>query len=120
MKKFFKAVIALLLGHFTIFKHIFKKAVTKEYPEVKPILNDRFRGEPVLHKEKCIGCGICQKVCPANAISFKESKIDYIDMNKCILCGNCVTYCKNTAIVLSNKFELATESKENLKKGIND
>ena len=33
-----------------------------------------FRGKIVYDKEKCIGCKLCIKVCPTNAIEFKEKE----------------------------------------------
>ena len=112
-----KDLFALIVGHFTIFKHSFKKRVTLEYPEVKSILPDTFRGKPCWYGDKCIACKICEKVCPANAVKI-EKKDDYIDfkldLTKCIMCGNCMYYCPKSAINLSNEYELASDSKMSL------
>jgi len=58
-----------------------------------------------IDKNKCIGCGMCSRNCPANAIS----KTDYvaeghklpsyeIDPKKCVKCGACMANCKFKAI----------------------
>lgn len=50
--------------------------------------------------EKCVGCGICEEVCPRGAI--KVSEIAIIDEAKCNLCGLCVRECPNQAIEIIN------------------
>ncbi len=58
-----------------------------------------------IDKDKCVGCGMCAKGCPADAIS----KTDYvapgkklpameIDPEKCVKCGACIATCKLKAI----------------------
>jgi NADH-quinone oxidoreductase subunit F len=51
---------------------------------------------------KCVGCGVCIKVCPQNAISLVEKKKPVIlDQEKCIRCGSCEEACKLDAIGVS-------------------
>jgi len=54
------------------------------------------RGIKVI-KEKCVGCGLCIKVCPFSAIVL-EDKLAVIDLSKCNLCGACKDACKFGAI----------------------
>ena len=108
---------ALFEGLFTVFKHLFMKPVTQEYPEKKRELPDSFRGK--LQVNGCIGCGICQKVCPSGAISFTKTMdgkvISYsFNLEKCIFCGNCMYYCPKSAICMTKDYELATENREDL------
>lgn len=118
MIKVLKAIWYLIDGHLTVFKHLFKKPVTLEYPEKKRVLNGEFRGK--LEVNGCIGCGICKKVCPSGAINYEKDETGKIisytfDLNKCIFCGNCKYYCPQSAIKMTNEYELATDTKSDLK-----
>jgi ferredoxin len=48
--------------------------------------------------DKCIGCTVCKKVCPTEAISGERKEIHVIDMSKCIKCDACISKCKFNAI----------------------
>jgi len=49
--------------------------------------------------EKCVGCSLCVKVCPFQAIAMKDKKA-VIDLSKCNLCGACKDSCKFSAITI--------------------
>ena len=48
--------------------------------------------------EKCKGCTMCAKNCPAEAITGELKKPHEIDPAKCIKCGTCMEKCKFGAI----------------------
>ncbi|MBP2664290.1 MAG: hndC 2, partial [Firmicutes bacterium] len=43
--------------------------------------------------DSCKGCGLCKKVCPAEAISGEKKAQHVIDSAKCIKCGACFGKC---------------------------
>lgn len=49
--------------------------------------------------QKCIGCGMCEKQCPVNAISGGKKEVHSIDKEQCIVCGSCREACKFDAVI---------------------
>ncbi|MEG1887923.1 MAG: NADH-quinone oxidoreductase subunit NuoF [Lachnospiraceae bacterium] len=47
---------------------------------------------------KCKGCTLCAKNCPADAIYGSIREAHVIDLNKCIKCGTCIDKCRFGAI----------------------
>lgn len=109
-------------------KYLFKKKITVEYPEERTPLSPRFRGLHALRRyetgeERCIACKLCEVVCPALAILIESEERDDgtrrttrydIDMSKCIYCGLCQEACPVDAVVETQVFEYATETRADL------
>ncbi len=58
-------------------------------------------GKPHVKERKCIGCGMCQKICAHSAITITDKKAS-IDHNKCVGCGRCIGICPHDAIFAVN------------------
>lgn len=96
---------------------IFKKPFTRRYPLVKVEAPEGFRGKQVFHSERCIGCGLCARDCPAEAIEMVEvsgRKMPTFHLENCIFCYQCAESCPRNAITMSTNFEMASTEKEAL------
>ena len=53
--------------------------------------------KPVINRELCIGCGVCEKICPSTTIHIRRNKAK-IYRKGCIKCFCCQEFCPKKAI----------------------
>lgn len=94
-----------------VLKTFLTKPATVLYPKGKLEMPEKFRGKLVFYPEKCIGCLLCMKDCPTNAIKIKklsDGKFEAeVDLDKCIYCAQCVDSCPRKALEATKDVELA-------------
>jgi formate hydrogenlyase subunit 6/NADH:ubiquinone oxidoreductase subunit I len=98
---------------------VFKKPATTKYPFIKFEMPKTFRGKIKFNPEKCIGCKLCMRDCPSNAINIikvgdKKFEAEF-RLDKCIYCAQCVDSCLKEALETTNEFELAQLDNKKLK-----
>lgn len=127
LKHFLKSFFLweLLLGLKLTGRYLFAKKITVQYPEEKTPQSPRFRGLHALRRypngeERCIGCKLCEAVCPALAITIETEPRDDgtrrttrydIDLFKCIYCGFCEESCPVDSIVETRIFDYHFENR---------
>ncbi len=109
-------------------KNLFRRPVTVQYPDVTRPYPDRFRGllaltyDPETAEENCIGCRLCEYVCPPQVIKvemLKAEKRNYaktftLELYACEFCELCVQVCPTDAIIMMKSFDLATNDRRKL------
>jgi formate hydrogenlyase subunit 6/NADH:ubiquinone oxidoreductase subunit I len=125
----------MLAMQFEVLKQLFRRAFTNQFPakhapkSVNALLSDvksgkaelnppvptpeGFRGKLKYDRDKCIGCQMCVRVCPANAVVFdpKARKIKYYPF-RCTFCGECVDICPVKCLSFTDEFLYADYKKE--------
>src|SRR2546422_6750178 len=109
-------------------RNLFRKPVTVQYPDVQRPYPDRFRGILALVYEKntgeeaCIGCRLCEYVCPPQVIKvemLKAEKRNYaktftLELYACEFCELCVQVCPTDAIIRSEEHTSELQSRLHL------
>jgi formate hydrogenlyase subunit 6/NADH:ubiquinone oxidoreductase subunit I len=89
------------------------KTATIRYPFQPAVRPQGLRGKMTHSIEKCTGCGLCARDCPASAITMiastktKTKKKPEFRLDRCIFCGTCEANCPTKAIEMTTEFELA-------------
>src|ERR1700758_5656258 len=103
---------------------------TEQYPLERPRVAERYRGAPRLNKNPdtnetmCIACDLCALACPEHLIMVssernektrrKELTTFTYDLSRCMFCGLCEDACPTDALELTQDFELANYSREDM------
>ncbi|WP_326631939.1 4Fe-4S binding protein [Nonomuraea fuscirosea] len=124
--------VGLAKGLSITLRHMLRKSVTQQYPEVRPALPPRSRGVIALVEENCTSCMLCARECPDWCIYIDSHKetipapeggrarqrnvLDRfaIDFSLCMYCGICIEVCPFDALFWSPEFEYAEGDIRNL------
>ena len=139
IKTVYNASTSLLKGMrmtgYYFFHH--KEIITEQYPDVKAVMAERFRGEVVMtHDEKnehrCTGCTACELACPNATIKIvtkqelqpdgkkkKALETFVYHLELCTMCNLCIEACPTGAIKMAQTFEHSVFDRSQLTKKLN-
>ncbi len=107
-----------------------KENYTEQYPLERPQVAERYRGAPRLNvnpdtdETMCIACDLCALACPEHLIVVSSERNEKTrrkeltnftyDLSRCMFCGLCEDACPTDALELTQDFELANYSREDM------
>jgi len=117
----------LFVGLWVVFREMIRFDIhTVQYPKEKLPIGPRYRAVHEMQRlfesgtERCIGCGLCEKICISNCIRM-ETKLDEnsrklvtdytINLGRCIFCGYCAEVCPELAIVHGPRYENVSDQR---------
>ena len=109
--------------------------ITEQYPKMRPIVSERFRGAPRLNNDPetgeslCIACNLCAVACPENCIEVGWENRECVangraaqkrkvlttflfDTSRCLFCNLCAEACPTYCLELTQDFELAAYTRK--------
>jgi NADH-quinone oxidoreductase subunit I len=126
-------------GMRTTLRHLFKKKVTVQYPEVRReqfdvdaggMRKENYRGVHRLNRDAqgrvaCVACFMCETACPAHCIHIDAGESPWPDREKyptkfdidelrCIYCGMCEEACPVDAIELTPEYSVVGRTREEM------
>jgi NADH-quinone oxidoreductase subunit I len=108
--------------------NLIRRPVTVHYPDHVRAYPDRYRGLLALTydketgEENCIGCRLCEYICPPQVIKvemLKAEKRNYaktftLELYACEFCELCVQVCPTDAIIMMKSFDMSTSDRREL------
>ena len=101
--------------------NLFSKSSCDMYPVKSAPAMPNYRGRIKYDPTKCMGCGMCERVCAGGAITRVIEKTEdgdrvtlTFDMGSCTFCSHCADFCSSKAITLTDDYHMIATKHEDL------
>jgi NADH-quinone oxidoreductase subunit I len=108
--------------------NLIRRPVTVHYPDKVRAYPDRYRGLLALTydketgEENCIGCRLCEYICPPQVIKVEMlkgekrnfAKVFTLELYACEFCELCVQVCPTDAIIMMKSFDMSTADRREM------
>lgn len=101
-----------------LWRTLIARPTTVRFPFAPPEIPDGYRGRVEIHPERCRGCGLCVRDCPAFALELERQDRHTFQLiyypERCAYCGQCEVSCTSGAIYQTNAFVRGTDDLDTL------
>ena len=105
-----KYSFGVFAGH--VLSNLFRKPATTAYPYEPARFPERMRGHVEINASECIGCGMCMRMCPPQAIHVDRAANTWtINPFDCVQCGSCVANCPKKCLSIVQGYTAPDVSK---------
>ena len=101
--------------------NLFSKSSCDMYPVVPKEAAPDYRGRIAYDPSKCLGCGMCERVCAGGAITRTVEPAEDGDkitltfnLGSCTFCRMCADFCPAKTITLTGDYHMAVTNEEDL------
>ena len=102
-------------------QQLFSKPSTEAYPAAPAPAAPGYRGRILFHADRCISCGMCERVCAGGAISTTSEETEEgllitrrFFLGSCTFCANCADFCVKNAIELTDDYHMVARDENEL------
>lgn len=101
--------------------NLFSKPSCDMYPFVPSTAAENYRGRISYNPDKCLGCGMCVRVCAGGAIKMDKEPVEggdritlTFDLGSCTFCNTCADFCASKSITLTQDYHMIATKDEDL------
>ena len=100
---------------------LFSKPSCDMYPFVPSEAAEGYRGRISYDPNKCLGCGMCVRVCAGGAITMTKEPVEggdnitlTFDLGSCTFCNTCADFCSTKSITLTKDYHMIATTENDL------
>lgn len=101
-----------------LLRALVQRPETGQFPFAPPQIPEGYRGRVQAHPERCRGCGLCVRDCPAFALELHRENRDTFRLvyypARCAFCGQCEISCPFGVLYQTHTFVRGTEDLDRL------
>lgn len=102
-----------------LLRRLLRRRETIRYPAGPLELPEAYQGQVAVEIVACVGCGVCERICPASALQVERTEGGGVRVvllhDRCATCGLCAQECPRQAIRMIPSFAPSATSRSQLR-----